>query len=46
MYPKDIVVGRVASVVPNGVQVTVRIDLAVDLSALDFVSVLLYKAPA
>jgi len=46
VYPKDIVVGRVASVVPNGVQVTVRIDLAVDLSALDFVSVLLYKAPA
>ena len=46
LYPKDIVVGRVASVVPNGEQVTVRIELSVDLSALDFVTVLLYEPPA
>ena len=46
LYPKDIVVGRVASVIPSGEQVTVRIDLSVDLSALDFVTVLLYEPPA
>ena len=46
LYPKDIVVGRVASIIPSGEQVTVRIDLSVDLSALDFVTVLLYEPPA
>jgi rod shape-determining protein MreC len=46
LYPKDIVVGRVASVIPSGEQVTVRIDLSVDLTALDFVTVLLYEPPA
>ena len=46
VFPKDIVVGRVASVIPSGEQVTVRIELSVDLSALDFVTVLLYKPPA
>lgn len=45
VFPKDIVVGRVASVIPSGEQVTVRIDLSVDLSALDFVTVLLYEPP-
>jgi rod shape-determining protein MreC len=46
IYPKDIVVGRVASVIPSGEQVTVRIELTVDLSSLDFVTVLLYEPPA
>ena len=46
VFPKDIVVGRVANVVSSGEQVTVRIDLAADLSALDFVTVLLYKPPS
>jgi rod shape-determining protein MreC len=46
LYPKDIVVGRVASIIPSGEQVTVRIELSVDLSALDFVTVLLYEPPA
>ncbi|MEO5837229.1 MAG: rod shape-determining protein MreC [Acidimicrobiales bacterium] len=45
VFPKDIVVGRVASVIPAGEQVTVRIELSVDLSALDFVTVLLYEPP-
>jgi cell shape-determining protein MreC len=46
VYPKDIVVGRVATTISSGEQVTVRIELAVDLSSLDFVTVLLYKPPA
>ncbi|MEO8695510.1 MAG: rod shape-determining protein MreC [Acidimicrobiales bacterium] len=46
LYPKDIVVGRVATVIPSGEQVTVRIELSVDLSALDFVTVLLYEPPS
>ena len=46
VFPKDIVVGRVATVIPSGEQVTVRIELSVDLSALDFVTVLLYEPPA
>jgi cell shape-determining protein MreC len=46
LYPKDSVVGRVASVIPSGEQVTVRIELSVDLSALDFVTVLLYEPPS
>jgi rod shape-determining protein MreC len=46
VYPKDIIVGRVASVIPSGEQVTVRIELSVDLSSLDFVTVLLYEPPA
>jgi rod shape-determining protein MreC len=45
VFPKDIVVGRVASVIPSGEQVTVRIELSVDLAALDFVTVLLYEPP-
>ena len=46
IYPKDIVVGRVATTISSGEQVTVRIELSVDLSSLDFVTVLLYKPPA
>ena len=46
VFPKDIVVGRVEKVIPSGEQVTVRIELSVDLSALDFVTVLLYDPPA
>jgi rod shape-determining protein MreC len=46
VFPKDIIVGRVASVIPSGEQVTVRIELSVDLSSLDFVTVLLYEPPA
>ena len=46
VFPKDIVVGRVAKVVSSGEQVTVKVDLAADLSALDFVTVLLYKPPS
>lgn len=45
LYPKDIIVGRVSAVIPSGEQVTVRIELSVDLSSLDFVSVLLYEPP-
>jgi rod shape-determining protein MreC len=46
LYPKDIIVGRVSSTIASGEQVTVRIELSVDLSSLDFVTVLLYKPPA
>ena len=46
LYPKDIVVGRVLTTIASGEQVTVRIELSVDLSSLDFVTVLLYNPPA
>jgi hypothetical protein len=36
----------VATTISSGEQVTVRIELAGDLSSLDFVTVLLYKPPA
>jgi rod shape-determining protein MreC len=46
VFPKDIIVGRVATTIPSGEQVTVRIELSIDVSSLDFVTVLLYEPPA